>query len=140
MDRSADVRPAVVLVAALALSAVASPALAGDDDRWMTGDWNGTRTHLVESGIDLQVDYNAQLAANLSGGFNDDRTMRYVDSGRSAAISTSSACSAGTAPMRASPSAIATAMTSASIASPIRARRCCPRRCRAVTATAMSGA
>lgn len=66
--------------AMVAMLATAGPAFASDGgDRWMTGDWNGARTQLVASDIDLQVEYNSQLAANLAGGFNDDRTARYVD-------------------------------------------------------------
>ncbi|MNM32371.1 Porin B precursor [compost metagenome] len=66
---------------ALAMLLVCADATLADDGpgHWMTGDWNGARTRLVDAGIDLQVSYNSQLAGNLQGGFNDDRTVRYVD-------------------------------------------------------------
>ncbi|KAA0943856.1 MULTISPECIES: carbohydrate porin [unclassified Pseudomonas] len=67
-------------VAALVLSA---NAMADDafsaDSKWMTGDWGGERTKLIEQGIDIKMDYVGEVGANLKGGYNDDKTARYSD-------------------------------------------------------------
>lgn len=66
--------------AALVLSA---NAMADDafsaDSKWMTGDWGGERTKLIEQGIDIKADYVGEVGANLSGGYNNDKTARYAD-------------------------------------------------------------
>lgn len=70
------------------LSAVAAMMLAGSvhaaeafsaDSEWMTGDWGGERTRLIEQGIDIKMDYVGEVGGNLHGGFNDDKTARYSD-------------------------------------------------------------
>ena len=67
-------------VAALVLSA---NAMADDafsaDSKWMTGDWGGERTKLIEQGIDIKADYVGEVGANLHGGYNHDKTARYSD-------------------------------------------------------------
>ena len=66
--------------AALVLSANAMAADAfSSDSKWMTGDWGGERTKLIEQGIDIKADYVGEMGANLHGGFNDDKTARYAD-------------------------------------------------------------
>ena len=66
--------------AALVLSA---NAMADDafsaDSKWMTGDWGGERTKLIEQGIDIKADYVGEVGGNLSGGYNNDKTARYAD-------------------------------------------------------------
>jgi porin len=70
----------VSAVAALVLSA---NAMADDafsaDSKWMTGDWGGERTKLIEMGIDIKADYVGEVGGNLSGGYNNDKTARYSD-------------------------------------------------------------
>ncbi|KWU50776.1 carbohydrate porin [Pseudomonas palleroniana] len=66
--------------AALVLSANAMAADAfSADSKWMTGDWGGERTKLIEQGIDIKADYVGEVGANLHGGYNDDKTARYAD-------------------------------------------------------------
>ncbi len=67
--------------AALVLSA---NAMADDafsaDSKWMTGDWGGERTKLIEQGIDIKADYVGEVGlATCSGGYNNDKTGRYSD-------------------------------------------------------------
>ena len=68
------------------LSAVAAMMLAGSahaadafsaDSKWMTGDWGGERTKLIEQGIDIKADFVGEMGANLHGGYNDDKTARW---------------------------------------------------------------
>ncbi|ALI06206.1 MULTISPECIES: carbohydrate porin [Pseudomonas] len=68
------------------LSAVAAMMLAGSahaadafsaDSEWMTGDWGGERTKLIEQGIDIKADFVGEMGANLHGGYNDDKTARW---------------------------------------------------------------
>jgi porin len=47
--------------------------------RWMTGDWGGLRTELLNKGYDVQLSYQSESAANLSGGYDHDHTARYTD-------------------------------------------------------------
>ena len=67
-------------VAALALSghALADDAFSADS-KWMTGDWGGERTKLIEQGIDIKADYVGEVGGNLHGGYNNDKTARYAD-------------------------------------------------------------
>ena len=66
--------------AALVLSANAMAADAfSADSKWMTGDWGGERTKLIEQGIDIKADYVGEMGYNAHGGFNDDKTGRYSD-------------------------------------------------------------
>ncbi|NMX60954.1 porin [Pseudomonas sp. WS 5059] len=67
-------------VAALVLSAnaMADEAFSADS-KWMTGDWGGERTKLIEQGIDIKADYVGEAGYNAHGGYNDDKTGRYAD-------------------------------------------------------------
>ena len=66
--------------AALVLSANAMAADAfSADSKWMTGDWGGERTKLIEQGIDIKADYVGEVGGNLHGGYNNDKTARYAD-------------------------------------------------------------
>ena len=66
--------------AALVLSANAIAADAfSADSKWMTGDWGGERTKLIEQGIDIKADYVGEMGYNAKGGYNDDKTGRYSD-------------------------------------------------------------
>lgn len=47
--------------------------------KYMTGDWGGARTELIERGYDLSLDYVGMIASNVSGGYNTDTTVRYSD-------------------------------------------------------------
>jgi porin len=49
-------------------------------DQWLLGDWGGKRTQLFEEGYNFNFTYNGQIATNLDGGYNQDRTLRYADS------------------------------------------------------------
>lgn len=49
------------------------------DSPWMTGDWNGKRTELLDKGYDFSLEYVSEMASNLKGGSNDDTTGRYSD-------------------------------------------------------------
>jgi porin len=64
----------------LSLSAfIAFPAsAASDSSQWGLGDWGGTRTELLEKGLNFIIGYVGEGAANLNGGYNDDRTARYT--------------------------------------------------------------
>ena len=66
--------------AALVLSAnaMADEAFSADS-KWMTGDWGGERTKLIEQGIDIKADYVGEMGYNAHGGYNDDKTGRYAD-------------------------------------------------------------
>ena len=70
-------------VSAAAALVLAGNAMAADafssDSKWMTGDWGGERTKLIEQGIDIKADYVGEVGANLHGGYNDDKTARYSD-------------------------------------------------------------
>lgn len=45
----------------------------------MLGDWGGKRTELLEKGYDFKLEYVGEAAANLDGGYDDDKTGRYTD-------------------------------------------------------------
>ena len=70
-------------VSAAAAMVLAGNAMAADafssDSKWMTGDWGGERTKLIEQGIDIKADYVGEMGANLHGGYDDDKTGRYSD-------------------------------------------------------------
>jgi len=70
------------------LSALGAMGLAGSvhaaepfaaDSPWMTGDWGGKRTELLDKGYDFSLEYVSEMASNLKGGYNDDTTGRYSD-------------------------------------------------------------
>ena len=66
--------------AALVLSANAMAADAfSADSKWMTGDWGGELTKMIEQGIDIKADYVGEMGYNAHGGYNDDKTGRYSD-------------------------------------------------------------
>jgi porin len=70
------------LAALAALSLAGSVHAAGAFDpesKWMSGDWGGTRTELLDKGYDFSLEYVGEVAGNLHGGFNDDKTARYSD-------------------------------------------------------------
>lgn len=70
-------------MSAAAALVLAGNAMAADafssDSKWMTGDWGGERTKLIEQGIDIKADYVGEVGGNLHGGYNDDKTARYAD-------------------------------------------------------------
>ncbi|WP_447761171.1 carbohydrate porin [Pseudomonas moraviensis] len=70
-------------ISAAAALVLAGNAMAADafssDSKWMTGDWGGERTKLIEQGIDIKADYVGEMGANLHGGYDDDKTGRYSD-------------------------------------------------------------
>ncbi|MBK0032784.1 carbohydrate porin [Erwinia sp. S43] len=49
------------------------------DSPWLMGDWGGYRQKLADDGVDFQVGYTMQSAANLAGGYRTATTMRYAD-------------------------------------------------------------
>lgn len=49
------------------------------DSAWMTGDWGGTRTDLLNKGIDIKMGYTGESASNIDGGYKHDRVTRYAD-------------------------------------------------------------
>ena len=76
--RISGLTPLAVLVAVTSNPALAAGAFESSS-KWMTGDWGGTRTELLEKGYDFTLDYVGEAATNLHGGYNDDRTARYSD-------------------------------------------------------------
>jgi porin len=46
---------------------------------WMSGDWGGARTDLLNKGYDFSLEYVGEVGSNLSGGYNDQTTARYSD-------------------------------------------------------------
>ena len=65
-----------------ALSLAGSVHAAGaftEESPWMTGDWGGARTELLEKGYDFSLEYVGEVGSNLDGGYNDDTTARYSD-------------------------------------------------------------
>ena len=82
-NRMTRTRLACQLSAIVALGLGASSVYADEafsaDSKWMTGDWGGERTKLIEQGIDIKADYVGEVGANLHGGYNDDKTARYSD-------------------------------------------------------------
>ena len=82
-NRMTRTRLACQLSAIVALSLGASSVYADEafsaDSKWMTGDWGGERTKLIEQGIDIKADYVGEVGANLHGGYNDSKTARYSD-------------------------------------------------------------
>jgi porin len=70
-------------VSAAAALVLAGNAMADDafsaNSQWMTGDWGGERTKLIEQGIDIKADYVGEAGGNLHGGYNNDKTARYSD-------------------------------------------------------------
>lgn len=70
----------LAVMGALALSGTAHAADALDlNGKYMTGDWGGVRTELLEKGYDFQLEYVGEAASNVHGGYDHDRTGRYSD-------------------------------------------------------------
>ncbi|MFJ4373037.1 carbohydrate porin [Pseudomonas japonica] len=76
--RSLGLSPLALLVAVASNTALSAGAFE-PSSKWMSGDWGGTRTALLEQGYDFTLDYVGEVAGNLHGGYNDDRTARYSD-------------------------------------------------------------
>ncbi|NER64688.1 porin, partial [Pseudomonas sp. MAFF212427] len=73
-------RGCMTLLAAFGVSCGAHAAGAFDpESKWMSGDWGGMRTELLEKGYDFSLDYVGEVAGNLDGGYNNDKTARYSD-------------------------------------------------------------
>src|SRR5207253_876277 len=49
------------------------------DSKWLTGDWGGLRTDLLDKGYDFQLEHGGEFASNLKGGFNNDKTARWTE-------------------------------------------------------------
>ncbi|WP_213875296.1 carbohydrate porin [Pseudomonas sp. dw_358] len=61
------------------VSAQAADAFAVDSP-WMTGDWGGLRTDLLNKGVDIVMGYTGESASSLHGGYKkNDRATRYAD-------------------------------------------------------------
>ncbi len=71
-------RLAICLVTGFGVQ-VASGADAFDPSQYALGDWGGVRSELYQKGYDFSVEYVGEAAANLDGGYNEDRTARYAD-------------------------------------------------------------
>nr|WP_230320691.1 carbohydrate porin [Erwinia sorbitola] len=52
--------------------------LSADSD-YLLGDWGGYRSKLKDDGIDFQINYSMESAANLAGGYHSSTTARYTD-------------------------------------------------------------
>jgi carbohydrate-selective porin OprB len=65
------------------------PTAAAAPVPWLLGDWGGYRTRLQQDGIDLQLGYTAEIAANTQGGTDRKATST---SGHSGPPSISIAC------------------------------------------------
>ena len=73
-------RGCMTLLAAFGVSCGAHAAGAFDpESKWMSGDWGGTRTELLDKGYDFSLDYVGEVAGNLKGGYNNDKTARSSD-------------------------------------------------------------
>ncbi len=90
------------------------------DSKWMTGDWGGERTKLIEQGIDIKTDYVGEVGGNLHGGYNDDKTGATPTSLVWAWRWTCKNCGAGITPRPRSSSPTVTARTSPTTASATR--------------------
>jgi len=69
----------LALLAVMGSSGAQAAEAFSSESKWMTGDWGGTRTELLEKGYDFTLDYVGEVAGNLNGGYNDDKTARYSD-------------------------------------------------------------
>lgn len=49
------------------------------DSKWGSGDWGGVRTDWLNQGVDVQLGYTGEMAANVHGGYDDDRTARWTE-------------------------------------------------------------
>ena len=69
----------LALLAVVGSSSVQAAEAFSSESKWMSGDWGGTRTELLDKGYDFTLDYVGEVAGNLHGGYNDDKTARYSD-------------------------------------------------------------
>lgn len=77
-------RTAGFMLTALAASLCSAAANADQafaiDSRWMTGDWGGLRTELLEQGINIKLGYVGESASGLRGGYDrHNHATRYSD-------------------------------------------------------------
>ncbi|WP_409373231.1 carbohydrate porin [Pseudomonas baltica] len=81
LARPARHSPLVFALAAACSWSTASHAAGvfAADSQWMTGDWGGERTALLDKGIDIQMEYLGESASNLRGGYDKRHTTRYAD-------------------------------------------------------------
>lgn len=71
---------ALVLIGTVMLSEPVLSAEAFDTaSPWMLGDWGGLRKELQEKGYDFGLSYIPEVATNIKGGYDHDRTARYAD-------------------------------------------------------------
>jgi len=49
------------------------------DSPWMTGDWGGLRSAWLDRGVDVQLAYTGEMAANAHGGYDKDHTARWTE-------------------------------------------------------------
>ncbi|WP_415860467.1 carbohydrate porin [Pantoea cypripedii] len=68
-----------IMLAVTAPNGFAAASPFSNDSPWMLGDWNGQRTALQQQGIDFNVNYVMESAANLAGGYQSATTARYTD-------------------------------------------------------------
>lgn len=81
---ASHIRIAALAVTTVTLSSWAVVSQADDafavDSRWMTGDWGGLRTELLDKGVDIKMGYVGESASNLRGGYQPHRHVtRYSD-------------------------------------------------------------
>jgi porin len=69
---------AIAAACSWSMASHAAEAFAADS-QWMTGDWGGERTALLDKGIDIQMAYVGEVAGNLRGGYNNSHATRYAD-------------------------------------------------------------
>jgi porin len=70
----------LTVLSALAVATSAHALDAFDvNSPWMSGDWGGARTDLLDKGYDFTLEYVGEVGSNLKGGYNDDTTARYSD-------------------------------------------------------------
>lgn len=61
------------------LSCITLPVCAADGAaKWGLGDWGGTRSELLDQGVDVIIGYVGEGASNVHGGYDHDRTARYT--------------------------------------------------------------
>ncbi|WP_226506962.1 carbohydrate porin [Pseudomonas sp. MWU16-30317] len=61
------------------LSCITLPVSAAEaPQHWGLGDWGGTRSKLLDQGVDVIVDYVGEGASNVRGGYDHDRSARYT--------------------------------------------------------------
>ncbi|MPQ68428.1 MULTISPECIES: carbohydrate porin [Pseudomonas] len=49
------------------------------DSRWMTGDWGGQRSKWLDQGVDIELGYTGEMAANVHGGYDKNVTARWTE-------------------------------------------------------------